>query len=80
MASEEWENLQEVYETYNADGSTEHTSVVTNCVEEDWGIMVTACTFLLGAVDNYQEMNLSTPEQRTAGWLNGAGDYGIRGY
>ena len=80
MATDEWQNLPEVFEKYDANGSIVKTSVVRECVEEDWGIPVMACTFEIGNIRDWQELGLPCPEQRTAGWLNSLNDYGIRQY
>ena len=54
MATSEWLNLEEVYEVYDGeDGSIMKTSVVRECVEEDWGIPVMACTFELGNIQDW---------------------------
>ena len=48
MATEEWHNLKEVYNTYYEDKSTKFSSMLKECYEEDWGdAMVTACALLL---------------------------------
>ena len=81
MATEEWENLEEVYVTYKEDGSKDSDSVVKECTEElKDGIQQMACTFFLGHYPDWESKGLGHPEQRTAAWLNKSGDYGIRGY
>ena len=81
MDLNEWSSLSEVYEEYDASGNVTTTSVVEECVEEDWGyITVAACTFLVGYIPDWEALGFSSPWQRTAGWLNGPGDYGIRNW
>jgi len=51
MAKEEWEDLEEVYMEFDADGNVTTESVIKECVEEDWGyIQVMGCTFIVGQV------------------------------
>ena len=82
MSNADWSFVKEVYETYNDEGTVKDTSVVKECIEYDWDYeVVTACTFLLGYIDNYDTMGLSSPDQRSAGWLLVHDDaYGISGY
>lgn len=81
MAKEEWQDLEEVYQTFDENQQVDNGSVIESCEEEDWGyVQVLGCTFILGTVDDFEERGLGHAEQRTAGWLNKVGQYGIRSY
>ena len=81
MATDEWQNLPEVFETYDESGNILKTSVVRECVDvEGMGLPVMACKFEIGNIQDWSDLGLPCPEQRTAGWLNSLNDYGIRGY
>ena len=81
MRSEEWEDLEEVYQTFDDAGNVVNDSVIKECEALDWGFaQVKACTFILGTVDDYEDRGLTHSDQRTAGWLNKAGQRGILSY
>jgi len=81
MATEEWDRLEEIYTTYTDEGEIEDESVISNCEVDDWGyIETTKCTFLVGSIPTYEDEGMNHGEQRTAGWRNAAGDFGIRNY
>ena len=37
------------------------------------------CTFIIGHLNNPDKYGVTEKEQRCAGWVNGVGDYGVRG-
>ena len=81
MSTEDWEDLEEMYQTYDEAYNILSDSVIESCEEEDWDyVQVTGCTFILGVIDDYEERGLNQIQQRTAGWLNKPGQYGIRSY
>ena len=63
MSTEDWNDLEEMYQTYDAAGNIVNDSVIESCEEEDWDyVQVTWCTFTLGTISDWEDRELTQAE------------------
>jgi hypothetical protein len=78
MDWEDWTNIETWYMTFDSEGNIENDSVMTECHFKEGDDTQMGCSFMVGLVPNHTDYGLTNAVQHKAGWVNGAGDYGVR--
>jgi len=70
MKTEDWDNIDYYYSTYNDDWDLEKDTVLDSCKTRKF-LGITECTFMLGKIPDWEDYGLGQEINDVAGWVSG---------